>query len=117
MKILNEEKHLPFALTNEENVSTKDREIKEMIQEVCPSYPLACKYCMVDEDCGTIEMVAHLYNAGYRKQSEGEDLSEYNGAFECSLCHWSDWDTMTGDTNSYNYCPNCGARMRGENNG
>ena len=73
MKILNEEKHLPFALTNEENVSTKDREIKEMIQEVCPSYPLACKYCMVDEDCGTIEMVAHLYNAGYRKQSEGED--------------------------------------------
>ena len=31
--------------------------------------------------------------------------------FECSICGWTDWDTITGDTDTYNYCPNCGARM------
>lgn len=36
--------------------------------------------------------------------------------FECSVCHWSDDDTTTGDTSVYNYCPNCGAKMDGGNN-
>jgi hypothetical protein len=31
--------------------------------------------------------------------------------FECSVCHWSCWDTYCGDTEDYNYCPNCGAKM------
>ncbi len=34
--------------------------------------------------------------------------------FECSVCHWSDGDTMTGDTSDYNFCPNCGAKVDGE---
>lgn len=34
--------------------------------------------------------------------------------FECSLCHWSDGDTLTNDTGTYNYCPNCGAKMDGK---
>lgn len=53
------------------------------------------------------------YNAGYRKQSEGENISGYPSLFECSVCHWRDDDTYTGDTSEYNYCPNCGARMKG----
>lgn len=55
-----------------------------------------------------------LYNVGYRKQSEGENIALYpKSSFECSICNWSDWDTTTGDTNRYNYCPNCGAKMKG----
>lgn len=40
--------------------------------------------------------------------------ADYPSLFECSLCGWSDYDTMTGDSIEYNYCPNCGADMRGE---
>lgn len=35
--------------------------------------------------------------------------------FECSVCHWSCIDTYYGDTEDYNYCPNCGAKMDGWN--
>ena len=31
--------------------------------------------------------------------------------FDCSECGWTDCDTYTGDTTTYNYCPNCGAKM------
>ncbi len=31
--------------------------------------------------------------------------------FECSICKWSCWDTLCGDTEVWRYCPNCGARM------
>lgn len=34
--------------------------------------------------------------------------------FECSICGWSCNDTYYGDTDTYNYCPNCGARMDGK---
>ena len=44
---------------------------------------------------------------GYNK------LNEYHTLFQCSVCGWEDDDTITGsgETNTYNYCPNCGAKM------
>ncbi len=52
-----------------------------------------------------------LYNAGYRKQSEGEWIdANPNGAvykFACTLCG----ETKLGKGTSY--CPNCGAKMKG----
>lgn len=44
---------------------------------------------------------------GYNVQADTPSL------FQCSVCGWSDNDTYTGDTATYNYCPNCGARMDG----
>ncbi len=44
----------------------------------------------------------------------GHNLKDHDSAFECSLCGWEDWDTLTADTSKYNYCPNCGAKMDGE---
>lgn len=45
----------------------------------------------------------------------GKNLNEeWHSLFECSICHWSCWDTYCGDTDTYNYCPNCGARMDGK---
>lgn len=34
-----------------------------------------------------------------------------SGLFECSVCGWSCGDTLHGDTETYNFCPNCGAKM------
>ncbi len=50
-----------------------------------------------------------LYNEGYRKQSEGEWLTDRFGMDRsvCSVCG----ATYEGDGG--NYCPNCGAKMKG----
>lgn len=60
----------------------------------------------------------HLYNAGYRKQREGEwiehiekpswledDVEVY---YNCSVCGTSHWSITPS------FCPNCGAKMKGE---
>ena len=39
-------------------------------------------------------------------------LAEYPSLFECSECGTSCHDTIPWDCN-INYCPNCGARMKG----
>lgn len=39
--------------------------------------------------------------------------AEWPSLFQCSACGWDDGDTYTGDTDTYNYCPNCGAKMGG----
>ena len=42
----------------------------------------------------------------------GKNLKEeWSSLFECSICHWSCWDTYCNDTSGYNYCPNCGAKL------
>jgi rubrerythrin len=65
-----------------------------------------------------------LYEAGYRKQSEGEWIGEADGyadgelvydVWYCSECnHCIDDGTDDADLLP-NYCPNCGAKMKGEN--
>lgn len=42
----------------------------------------------------------------------GKNLSEDDPSrFECSECGWKCWDTYCGDTITYSFCPNCGAKM------
>ena len=54
-----------------------------------------------------------LYNAGYRKQREGEWIARKDKGlfgeeyYECSNCH------SRNPTIKYNYCKNCGAKMKG----
>lgn len=90
---------------------SKEKQIEEMAK-ICTDKCKDChnsecrestksQYCIADK----------LYNAGYRKQSEGE--WEGNGyLLNCSECgnvvnfnNVSRW--------LYNFCPNCGARMKG----
>ena len=65
-----------------------------------------------------------LYNAGYRKQSEGEwkRTEEPMGwhdvdCVECSACgeSWVLNDNLDFDliVEYWHYCPNCGAKMKG----
>lgn len=44
------------------------------------------------------------------------DMNEYTSLFECSNCGWTCDDTYggepcVGNTVTYNYCPNCGAKI------
>ena len=45
---------------------------------------------------------------GYRKQSEGEWIKD-NNKRTCSLCGY----LYYSNNDNFNYCPNCGAKMKG----
>jgi hypothetical protein len=55
-----------------------------------------------------LRIAKHLYNAGYRKQKDGRWKGAGLGDYYCSLC----CSTYSGG-DEYNYCPNCGAKMKG----
>lgn len=86
--------------------------MKEQIEKMAKDVAMSISWC--DEEILTIdclETATLLYNAGYRKQSEGEWVGTYN-LRHCSKCgnvvnfnNVSSW--------LYNYCPNCGAKMKG----
>ena len=72
----------------------------------------AIKFAELGQEYDEVEKVpsvdAVLVRHGYNVKDDSPSL------FECSICGWEDYDTYTGDTDTYNYCPNCGARMDGE---
>ena len=108
-----------FTLTNEEKISEKDKlllinenksnnfdvksnkQIEEMTEIINDLYGADAMYYGVD----SYGIATALYNAGYRKQSEGEWR-------ECG------WDYVCSERNEFSefktrFCPNCGAKMKG----
>lgn len=76
----------------------------------CP-YP-DCQHKHSDVSCDACEATNALYNAGYRKQKEGEWIWTENGEEDyeqywvCSCCHEkSYWESK--------FCSDCGAKMKG----
>ncbi len=67
-------------------------------------------------DSHFMRIAQHLYNAGYRKQRVGEWIWTENGEADhekywvCSVCKEHDFVRTK-------YCPNCGAKMRKEDEG
>ena len=57
-----------------------------------------------EQPAADVEPVRHGYNVKW----------DYPSLFECSLCGWACDDTYPGDTATYKYCPNCGAKLDGE---
>ena len=43
---------------------------------------------------------------------EAEDMGDIMKEFTCSVCGCCEWDCT--ESESFNFCPNCGADMRGE---
>ena len=109
---------------------SREKQIEEMAK--------CCIYhkdgmCVIDKDisycdlmCKMLGFTTNLYNAGYRKQSEGEWIDQYNGKYAnpiyvCSMC--GKGTLLTPCMNELNnmemtqalslYCPNCGAKMKG----
>jgi membrane protease subunit (stomatin/prohibitin family) len=92
---------------------------------------MACAMCGQDKICGGVgvekciiypgyrRQANRLYNAGYRKQSEGEWIwiNQAKGYLEppfgdtckCSLCEFE----IDISESNYKFCPNCGAKMKG----
>ena len=66
-------------------------------------------------------VATNLYNAGYRKQREGEWIAKKEmyrtpstRNHYCSNCEKNaPFDSFMGVSRITNYCPNCGAKMKG----
>jgi hypothetical protein len=70
---------------------------------------VSCDYCKIAE---------FLYNAGYRKQSDGEWEDKPTGAYGrmqswCSACGKHSGIGGIESNRHKPYCPNCGAKMKG----
>ena len=58
-----------------------------------------------------VKLAEDLYHEDYRRQVPGSwtyyPFGDDGQSYQCSVCHeWSN--------HSYNYCPYCGARMKGD---
>lgn len=89
---------------------------------------MACEMCGNEKICGGVGVekcviypdyrrkANRLYNAGYRKQKEGEwiETPKRICAIKCGACG-DEIDLDTGEDYLYwKYCPLCGAKMKGD---
>ena len=105
---------------------SREKQIEDMAKAIDSEYDciIPCQECSYYsyKNCRDVKSAEKLYNAGYRKQSEGEWIGEADGyadgelvydVWYCSECnHCIDDGTDDADLLP-NYCPNCGAKMKG----
>ena len=94
-----------------------EKQIEEMAYSVCrlENKPKDCTSCMWKATCNEYLSAESYYNAGYRKQSEGEWVRK-DGFFVCSNCDSTKPFAVIRDEIHYygcNYCNKCGAKMKG----
>ena len=91
---------------------SREKQIEEMARAMCPfSKNTLCREC--SDECFYKDYAERAYNAGYRKQSEGEWIvknpmvrSPLARNYYCSACKYEPIEVKS-------YCPNCGAKMKG----
>ena len=92
-------------MNREKQIEEMANIINEMDERNAHYYDEYMRECEAFADANAIAEV--LYDAGYRKQNDGEWLTDRFGLERsiCSVCG----AVFEGDGG--NYCPNCGAKM------
>ena len=94
---------------------SKEKQIEEMAKTICKHYNTEkCTKCGEYPYCSVGLSAEALYNAGYRKQIEGEWIFKQTH-YEADECNCSICGQLmtTAKGVRMNYCPNCGAKMKG----
>ncbi|MEE1046061.1 MAG: hypothetical protein U0M60_01415 [Clostridia bacterium] len=94
---------------------SKEKQIEEMAEIMSHSCEGEC-FTNKDglTDCAVCEACL-LYEAGYRKQSEGEwILTQEKRLFGDKYYTCSNCQSINPTMIKFNYCFNCGAKMKGE---
>ena len=87
---------------------SREKQIEEMARAMCSfSKNTLCREC--SDECFYKDYAERAYNAGYRKQSEGEWITDEKGYVTCSNCG----EEHTWDEFRPPYCDMCGAKMKG----
>ena len=107
---------------------SKEKQIEEMAKIICADSANngLCEKCGFNKGRWKFKDAESIYNAGYRKQSEGEWIDKFKGEFVnpiyvCSLCgkgtllkpHINELGNIEMVSALSSYCPNCGAKMKG----
>ena len=92
---------------------SKEKQIDEMAKIIHGYCEAPC--CGGCDYCLEYLKAESIYNAGYRKQKEGEWIFEHEfyGKMLCSNCKE---EALVNECNEYvdsDFCPHCGARMKG----
>ena len=84
---------------------------EKQIEEMAKLLNRCAAVCEDGCSCSEKEHAEVLYNAGYRKQSEGEWKPQFEGStlFVCTACGYEYCDRLE----CINFCGNCGAKMKG----
>lgn len=100
----------------------KEKLIEEMAKVIHESdkidnniLPSSLADCVIKHGGTRTNEAVALYEAGYRKQSEGEWVTK-DGFFVCSNCDRTKPFAVIRDEVHYygcNHCPNCGSKMKG----
>ena len=93
---------------------SKEKQIEEMAKVIHNTWlPINCGNVTVGErriyEDDARKVANNIYDAGYRKQSEGEWKQVYNSfpRYVCTSCN------HLFNNKSFKYCPNCGSKMKG----
>jgi hypothetical protein len=102
----------------------KEKQIEEMAEVMCGGCAdgKECMQCL----CADWYRAEKLYNAGYRKQSEGENISQMHPSdeFICENCGLIIRECCRYEINEddgdeicyefpYRFCPRCGMKVKG----
>lgn len=98
---------------SQKNCMTKKEQIEKMAKLMCDDCARSGSQCELNKNGGMCDAVIQqaecIYNAGYRKQTEGEWVRYPHGSgIYCSECRHKRRYRDIHDA----YCPNCGARMK-----
>lgn len=97
---------------------SKEKQIAEIVTDISEVQNGGWKFVGDSEyttDVSNEELAEHLYEQGYRKQSEGEWIDSLKGYCQCSNCRTSFETLPTTFLFKLNnkFCRNCGAKMKG----
>ena len=86
--------------------------IEEMVKEIKPVFAM---YREMDDYPDAEDIAKALYNAGYRKQSEGEWIDKHCSNCGEELLFERGGNAFATTFRQYKtkYCHNCGAKMKG----
>ena len=92
--------------------------MKEQIKEMRKEVSAIHRFFMEDDDYEYLDdyIADELYNAGYRKQKEGEWINPdiWLKTMYCSICGAiAPVDCEKEEFYKSNFCPDCGAKMKG----
>lgn len=95
-----------------------NKQIEDIGKTMCRNYgSKVCGSCDAHNYCLIHLYAVDIYNAGYRKQGEGEWLQSDipQEKYVCSVCGGACWYyDYQGEVAKSRFCPNCGAKMKGD---
>ena len=101
-------------------MTDKQQKILQMTKDICRHQNVCNDVCKPISACDALRYAERAVEAGYVKQSEGEWLVGAtplvgDKTVKCSECGYFEyrgpaWNITWG---MHNYCPNCGAKMKG----